>query len=81
MKKALPPISMALAVSLLVGTALPLTASAAEDTISMKDTTAYIYNMDTTETLPCLYKSSMPDMAFISTVDYLKHIYVDEPTE
>lgn len=72
---------MALAVSLLVGTALPLTASAAEDTISMKDTTAYIYNMDTTETLPCLYKSSMPDMAFISTVDYLKHIYVDEPTE
>ena len=81
MKKALPPISAALAVSLLVGTALPLTASAAEDTISMKDTTAYIYNMDTTETLPCLYKSSMPDMAFISTVDYLKHIYVDEPTE
>ena len=81
MKKALPPISMALAVSLLVGSALPLTASAAEDTISMKDTTAYIYNMDTTETLPCLYKSSMPDMAFISTVDYLKHIYVDEPTE
>ena len=81
MKKVLSPISVVLALLILISAALPLTASAAEDEISTKDTTAYIYSMDKTETLKCVFKSSMPDMAFISTVDYLKHIYVDEPTE
>ncbi len=72
---------MVLALLILISAALPMTASAAEDEISAKDTTAYIFNMENTETLKCVFKSSMPDMAFISTVDYLKHIYVDEPTE
>ncbi len=81
MKKVLSPISVVLALLILISAALPMTASAAEDEISVKDTTAYIYSMDKTETLKCVFKSSMPDMAFISTVDYLKHIYVDEPTE
>ena len=46
MKKVLSPISVSLAVSILISSALPLTASAAEDEISMKDTKAYIYSMD-----------------------------------
>lgn len=79
--KVLSPISVVLALLILISAALPMTASAAEDEISTKDTTAYIFNMENTETLKCVFKSSMPDMAYISTVDYLKHIYVDEPTE
>lgn len=81
MKKVLSPISVVLALLILISSALPLTAYAAEDEISAKDTKAYIYNMDKTETLKCVFKSSMPDMAFISTIDYLKRVYVDEPTE
>lgn len=81
MKKVLSPISVVLALLILISSALPLTASAAEDEISAKDTTAHIYSMDKTETLKCVFKSSMPDMAFISTIDYLKRVYVDEPTE
>ncbi len=81
MKKLLSPISLVLAFLILISAALPMTASAVEDEISAKDTTAHIYSMDKTETLKCVFKSSMPDMAFISTVDYLKQIYVDEPTE
>ena len=81
MKKVLSPISVVLALLILISAALPMTASAAEDEISTKDTTAHIYNMDKTETLKCVFKSSMPDMAFISTVDYLKQVFVDEPTE
>jgi hypothetical protein len=81
MKKVLSPISVVLALLILISAALPLTASAAEDEISAKDTTAHIYSMDKTETLKCVFKSSMPDMAFISAVDYLKYIYVDQPTE
>ena len=81
MKKVLSPISVVLALLILISSALPLTASAAEDEISTKDTTAHIYNMDKTETLKCVFKSSMPDMAFISTVDYLKQVFADEPTE
>lgn len=81
MKKVLSPISVVLALLILISTALPLGASAVGDEISVKDTTAHIYNMDKTETLKCVFKSNMPDMAFISTVDFLKHAYVDEPTE
>lgn len=57
------------------------TAGAAAEEISVKDLTAHIYSMENTKTMSCLFKSSMPDMPFISTVDFLKHIFVDEPTE
>jgi hypothetical protein len=57
------------------------TVNAAGDEITQNDVTAHIYSMEDTETMECLFKSSMPDMAFISTVDFLKHVYVDEPTE
>ena len=81
MKKLLSSVSVTLALVMLLSTAAPMTASAAGDGITVKDLTAHIYNMDDTETLSCLFKSSMPDMAFISTVDFLKNIFVDEPTE
>ena len=81
MKKLLSSVSVILVLVMLLSMAAPMTASAAGDEITVKDLTAHIYNMEDTETLQCLFKSSMPDMAFISTVDFLKHIYVDEPSE
>ena len=51
------------------------------DALTTKELTAYVYSMDKTETLTCVFVSSLPDMPYISTVDYLKHIYKDEPTE
>ena len=70
MKKLLSSVSVILVLVMLLSMA-----------ITVKDLTAHIYNMEDTETLSCLFKSSMPDMAFISTVDFLKNIFVDEPTE
>ncbi|MBQ2212035.1 MAG: hypothetical protein II410_03995, partial [Ruminococcus sp.] len=81
MKKLLSSVSVTLVLVMLLSVAAPMTASATGDGITAKDLTAHIYNMEDTETLQCLFKSSMPDMAFISTVDFLKHIYVDEPSE
>ncbi|WP_316632217.1 dockerin type I domain-containing protein, partial [uncultured Ruminococcus sp.] len=81
MKKLLSSVSVTLVLVMLLSVAAPMTASAAGDEITVKDLTAHIYNMEDTETMQCLFKSSMPDMAFISTVDFLKHIYVDEPSE
>ncbi|MBQ9413748.1 MAG: hypothetical protein IJU16_01315, partial [Clostridia bacterium] len=81
MKKLLSSVSVILVLGMLLSMASPLTAFATGDEITAKDLTAHIYSMDNTETIQCLFKSSMPDMAFISTVDYLKHVYVDEPTE
>ncbi len=81
MKRLLSSVSVILVLVMLLSVAAPMTAYAAGDEITVKDLTAHIYNMEDTETMQCLFKSSMPDMAFISTVDYLKHVYVDEPTE
>ena len=81
MKKLLSSVSVILVLVMLLSMASPLTAFAAGDGITVKDLTAHIYNMEDTETLSCLFKSSMPDMAFISTVDFLKRAYVDEPSE
>lgn len=81
MKKLLSSVSVILVLVMLLSTAAPMTASAAGDEITVKDLTAHIYNMDDTETIQCLFKSSMPDMAFISTVDFLNHVYVDKPSE
>ncbi|MBQ3416861.1 MAG: hypothetical protein IJH32_03410 [Ruminococcus sp.] len=81
MKRLLSSVSVILVLVMLLSVAAPMTAYAAGDEITVKDLTAHIYNMEDTETTQCLFKSSMPDMAFISTVDFLKHIYVDEPTE
>ena len=81
MKRILSSVSVILVLVMLLSVAAPLTVSAAGDEITAKDLTAHIYSMEDTETMQCLFKSSMPDMAFISTVDFLKNIFVDEPTE
>ena len=72
-------IILSLAVLLCTG---PMAAAFAEGSgITEKELTAYIYSMDKTETLKCLFTSDLPDMAYISTVDFLSHAYLEEPAE
>ena len=80
-KKALSAISMILILALLLSMAAPLGALAAEETLTEKALTAYLYKADATDTVSCLFKSTLPDMPYISTVDYLKRVYVEPPAE
>ena len=81
MKKCLSSISIVLSSALLVSMAAPLTAFATGDEISQKDITSYLYSKDKTETLTCLFKSSMPDMPYISTSDFCENIFKGETNE
>lgn len=81
MKKTLAPISITLSAAILLSIAVPLTVSAAEDEITGKDITAYLYSKEKTETLKCLFKSSMPDMPYISTVDFCRNIFKGDASE
>lgn len=70
-----------LSLAVLLGTG-PMTAAFAEGNgITEKELTAYIYGKDKTETLKCLFRSGLPDMAYISTVDFLSRAYLEEPVE
>ena len=59
MKKLLSSVSVTLVLVMLLSMAAPMTASAAGDEITVKDLTAHIYNMEDTETMQCLFKSSI----------------------
>lgn len=66
---------------LLLSMAVPMTAFAAEEEIIQKDVTAYLYSSDNAETFSCVFKSTMPDMPYISTVDFLSNIFEGTATE
>ncbi|MEE3404410.1 MAG: hypothetical protein VZR73_10040, partial [Acutalibacteraceae bacterium] len=68
-------LSVILSSVLLLSMTTPVTAFAAEEAIVRKDITAYLYSMENTETLSCVFISSMPDMPYISTVDFLSNIF------
>ncbi len=70
-----------LSVAVLMSTGTMTAAFAEENGITARELTAYIYSKDKTETLKCLFKSNLPDIAYISTVDFLSHAYVEEPVE
>ncbi len=59
MKKLLSPVSLTLVLVMLLSMAAPMTASATGDEITVKDLTAHIYNMEDTETMQCLFKTSI----------------------
>lgn len=75
------PISITLSTAILFGIAVPVTVSAAEDEITGKDITAYLYSKEKNETLKCLFKSSMPDMPYISTVDFCRNVFKGDASE
>ena len=61
--------------------AVPMTAFAAEEEIVHKNVTVYLYSGEKTDTLSCLFKSSMPDMAYISTADFCINSFDGTATE
>ena len=75
MKRQAKILSVILSSVLLLSMTTPVTAFAAEEAIVRKDITAYLYSMENTETLSCVFISSMPDMPYISTVDFLSNIF------
>ncbi len=75
MKKQAKILSPILSSALLLSMAVPMTAFAAEEV------TAYLYSSEKTDTLNCLFKSSMPDMAYISTADFCSNIFEGTATE
>ena len=70
-----------LSLAVLLSAGLMTAAFAEENGITEKELTAYIYSKDNMETMKCLFKSDLPDMAYISTVDFLSHAYVEAPVE
>ena len=60
---------------LLLSMAVPVTAFAAEEGIIQKDVTAYLYSSENAETFSCVFKSTMPDMPYVSTVDFLSNVF------
>ena len=81
MKKQAKILSPILSSALLLSVAVPMTAFAAEEEIVQKNVTAYLYSSEKTDTLNCLFKSSMPDMAYISTADFCSNIFEGTATE
>ena len=75
--------SFILSSALLLSMAAPMTVFAVktEDEILKKDVTAYLYSNDKTDKLNCLFKSSMPDMPYISTVDFCSNVFKDTASE
>lgn len=81
MKKIMSTVSISLSSAILLSMAAPMTVLAVDEEVTQKDVTAYLYSMENTEMLKCLFKSTMPDMPYISTVDFCTNIFKGEVTE
>ena len=82
MKKSLKAISMILSSTLVMSAFATATAFAAEnDAIEKRELTAYLFNMDDTTKLDCMFTSSLPDIPYIELSDYVGVIYNDQFTE
>ena len=63
--------------------AFPLSAFAdGEAAYEIKDVTSYLYSMDKSETLRCLFLNDLPEVPYVNVEDYLDRLYtVDYTTE
>ena len=75
MKKAFPVLSLFLAFVILFSSA-SVVSYADGPGCTKKDVTAYIYSLDESETLTCLFLDTLPEEPYIDAIDYLKHAYV-----
>ena len=81
MPKKLSAISVLLSSALVVGFAVPMPVYAETDDYEKRDVTAYLFGMEDSATLECLFRSDLPEVPYISVTDYLNNIYTDEFTE
>ena len=77
MKKLL---SVLLILSLLFSHAAVLSSAAPADSVSYKSkqVTAYLYSMDETKNMTCLFRDDLPMIPYISAVDFLNQLYTVE---
>jgi len=77
MKKTISFISALMALLMIISAAAPLSAFAEEKekAFSEKELTAYLFNMDDTVSITCLFEDTLPVFPYISAVDYLDRMY------
>ena len=71
MKKTHSVLSIILSAIITAGAAAPLNVLAVGEPITEKNLTAYIFGMDKTKTIGCVFTSSLPDVPYITAEDYL----------
>lgn len=66
--------------ALLVCAVLPLppVQAVAEDTLTVREVSACLYNMEHSKKLSCLFSTELPDVPFIDPVTYLNCLYMDD---
>lgn len=74
MKNKISVLSAVLSAAITVGTAVPLTALAAPPDVVKTELTAYIFSMDKTQKMNCVFSSKLPDVPYITAEDYLNII-------
>lgn len=88
MKKKLSAISVMLTSTMILSIAAPMTVFAEQKdpeqlsgAIEKRSVTAYRYSMEDTAGIECLFTSDLPDVPYISAIDYVSNIYDDIFTE
>ena len=82
MKRSLKTISVILSSALIMSAAAATTVFAAEtDAIEKRELTAYLFNMEDTKTIECIFTSALPEVPYIEVSDYVGTIYKEQFTE
>lgn len=74
-------ISIFIAVSMLLGSFAAISVNAADPVYTSRDVKAYIFSIESTAYVTCLFRDDLPDVPYIDPADYLNVIYADQFTE
>ena len=81
MKKTKSFVSILTIVALLLGAFGAISVNATDPVYAAKDVTAYMFSVESTKTLTCLFRDDLPEVPYINPMDYLNIIYADQFTE
>lgn len=80
MKKALSAVSILLVIAVFSGVFGAVGVNAEGAYYTQKDVKAYVFTLESTKTVRCLFRSDLPDVPYIEPTDYLNVIYTDQFT-
>ena len=81
MKKTKSFVSILTIVALLLGALGAISANATGPVYQAKDVTAYVFSVENTKTITCLFRDDLPEVPYINPMDYLNIIFADQFTE
>ena len=81
MRRKISAISLFLAVAIIFTFVMPTVAFAEEKTYEAKELKAYLYSMEKTTTIECIFDKDLPLVPYIDPVDYLEKIYTVKFTQ